>query len=843
MAPPPPPDAPSPDAPSSNAPSPNVPIPVGRAPTPEAASEEVQVELEGLRQRVRRRRRRSAMLGYGTVAAVLLGLICGGTYYVNAVLSYAKVQDVGIARDPIDPNRVILSYRPTSDGTIGFRRRSRDDCTTELLDQVMSDAVGDEQTFQWRISGLEAGEVIEVVHLRGWSRVSQSVTVPERPPRTTASAPGSYAGPALGKGALSGQVVDATNNQPVVGAEVRIAGTPLSVLSDFDGNFRIEGAPTGVASIEISANEFATDKFRKELFAGEESYVRVVLNPGMEEGQIRLVLTWDRQPEDLDAHLEGPLPDGETFHVHYDWQGDLKANEFVRLDVDDRNGEGPETITVLGVQPGTYRYYVHDYSNADEPESTALAQSGAEVRLYQGGQTYRFRAGHEMVGNVWNVCTIEVTDDRQAVVKKVDEYQGAELAALGLYEKRTQANRTQWLGNLGGTAISETAVTDGLQWLARHQALDGSWTHRCLGNGTETRCEKPDLCSGAGDAYEAALSGLALLAFQAGGHYYFNDSQYSETVRRGLDWMVENQQPDGALVGSKRGKKFSGEATYHQHHMYEHGIAAFALADACAAAAALYQPENERYMQALEKAVAFIEKTQHLDGGWRYTDDLSRPGDSSVSGWQVLALKSAKEAGVAVSNRCVENTRTFFERRDMHRNGQTGYTDDQILHTDATTGVGMLARQFLLDDHDAPLIADAAEHLAREAEMKWGDPRGKRAESDYYLWYNCTLGMFQVGGPQWDRWNTVIRDTLVALQEHEGCERGSWEPESRWGDRGGRIYTTALAILTLEVYYRYTRSAAVDAGDVELNVAPGDDPPTGVPVELPVHGAGVEDGG
>ena len=68
--------------------------------------------------------------------------------------------------------------------------------------------------------------------------------------------------------------------------------------------------------------------------------------------------------------------------------------------------------------------------------------------------------------------------------------------------------------------------------------------------------------------------------------------------------------------------------------------------------------------------------------------------------------------------------------------------------------------------------------------------------------------MFQAGGKAWGdkawkRWNDCVRDTVVSLQKHKGCERGSWDPTDRWGDRGGRIYSTALAILTLEVYYRY----------------------------------------
>ncbi len=546
---------------------------------------------------------------------------------------------------------------------------------------------------------------------------------------------------------------------------------------------------------------------------------------------MRIVLTWDDPALDLDAHLEGPLPEGRQFHVYYHQPGDMDSREFVRLDTDARGGGGPETITVLGVVPGTYRYWVHDYTHGDKPQVSALARSGAQVKLYQGGQTYLFRTGHEMLGNVWDVCTIEVGPEA-AVVQKVDQYRSLGTQALGLYAKRTLADRAQWIGRYGGTPQSEQAVSQGLEWLARHQAADGSWGPYCLGPGEGSCCEKPHVCTGEGEPYEMALTGLALLAFQAGGHYYFNNTIYSQTVRKGLDWIVERQKPDGALVGSKpRG----GYPQYHKYHMYEHGIAAFALADACATARALGREPPEPYLKASERAVAFIEANQHTDGGWRYTPDLKRPGDSSVTGWQVLALSSAREAGIAVSRECIEKIRRFFKYRETGEYGRTGY-DDRIPQTDATTGVGMLARQFLLDEPDAPLIREAAAYLADLAEIQWGDRRADESNTDYYLWYNCTLAMFQVGGGPWQRWNELVRDTIVGLQCHQGCERGSWNPNSRWGRFGGRIYTTALATLTLETYYRYTPQRELPAAANQWHTSPASEPAPAIPASGETEG-------
>jgi hypothetical protein len=293
-----------------------------------------------------------------------------------------------------------------------------------------------------------------------------------------------------------------------------------------------------------------------------------------------------------------------------------------------------------------------------------------------------------------------------------------------------------------------------------------------------------------------AHTGLALLAFQAGGHYHFNNNLYSNAVRKGLDWLVTHQRPDGGLIGSNS----SGDR-FHQQFMYEHGIAAFALGEACAVGGP-DSHERGRYLESLHKAIQFIYRMQHSDGGWRYNDRLQEISDTSVTGWQVLALKTAKEAGIDLDPECVRKVRGFFDLRATGENGRTGY-DNRNVATEATTGVGMLAKQFLLDEPEAPLVHDASSYLAGYAERTWPSHSAQGHDKDFYLWYNCTLAMFQAGGDNWKRWNSIVRDTIINLQRHDGCTRGSWDPNSRWGDRGGRIYSTALAALTLEVYYRY----------------------------------------
>lgn len=376
---------------------------------------------------------------------------------------------------------------------------------------------------------------------------------------------------------------------------------------------------------------------------------------------------------------------------------------------------------------------------------------------------------------------------------------GGLLSANTIYSRRTAEDRDEWIQDYGGSPISEQSVTEGLAWLARHQGQNGSWQSQYLGNGAESLCEDDGKCKSPGGRFSMATTGLSLLAFQAGGHYYFNDQKYSGVVKRGLDWLVKNQREDGGLYGADR-------AGRNGQFMYEHGIATFALAEACALSRSFQRDVEGDYQQALERAVKFIVEGQHSDGGWRYSPNKYEGGDTSVSGWQVLALKTAKEAGFKLNDNLIDGIRKFFKGCETGENGRTGYVPGTIL-SDATTGVGMLVHQFFLDQQESDLINKAAPYLADLAEEKWKGGRG----TDYYLWYNCTLAMFQAGQhahkEEWNRWNNVIRDRLIALQRGQdaGCERGSWDPADGHDRSGGRVYSTALAVLTLEVYYRFAQ--------------------------------------
>jgi hypothetical protein len=343
----------------------------------------------------------------------------------------------------------------------------------------------------------------------------------------------------------------------------------------------------------------------------------------------------------------------------------------------------------------------------------------------------------------------------------------------------------------------------GLDWLVRHQADDGSWSSECVGSkqkNARSRCEEEGACTVPGRKFAMAQTGLALLALQAAGNYESNQEKYSSEVRRGLDWLVVHQRPEGALVGSPSGQR----ENYAHTFMYAHAMATFALVEACAVRKAQGKEDAPRLRNAAAKAIEFIEQHQHDDGGWRYTIRKQERSDTSVSGWAMLALKSAKESELPVRPETLDQTRYFFKSCETS-DGRTAYTSGAGAGSDAITAVGMLTHLLLLKDPTAPLVRSSANHLASQAARHRDNVR--RGNAEFYTLYNATLAMYQVGGDRWQQWNAAVRDAVVEVQlQSPGCQRGSWDPKgTNGGIQGGRIYSTALATLMLEVYYRFSR--------------------------------------
>ena len=384
------------------------------------------------------------------------------------------------------------------------------------------------------------------------------------------------------------------------------------------------------------------------------------------------------------------------------------------------------------------------------------------------------------------------------------------------YRLRDLTRRTQIARQYGGTAESEQAVELALAYFARRQSPDGRWDGSAHGAGrSDTDQTLADVDGDrdklqTGRKADTGLTGLVTLSFLGAG-YTRTAGRYAPAVDKAVRYLLSEQAENGDLGGS---------ANYYAR-MYCHGIAAYALAEALALEGDDPDPELKR---GVEKAVAFIAEQQYPDGGWRYSQRV-RFGDMSMFGWQCLALKSADNAGVPMPGDARANMIRFLRSRSetAGENGRVKLKPDGGLAryilvfdrfddpapdqpkpiTPTMTAEALFCKQMLGLYRDNPASVEAVAYLD-------GHPPELR-RWDLYYWYYATLALFQHGGPEWEAWNGALREILVAEQIARGPDAGSWPVRSAPGQNytafGGRLYSTALATLCLEVYYRFTPAA------------------------------------
>ena len=322
-----------------------------------------------------------------------------------------------------------------------------------------------------------------------------------------------------------------------------------------------------------------------------------------------------------------------------------------------------------------------------------------------------------------------------------------------------------------------------LNWLASHQNKDGSWSLSNFSN--NCRYGK---CTGHGTTEsDAAATALALLPFLAAGHTHFKTEgwpdTYVQTVYRGLNWLMTHQnKTDGDLSAG------SGQM------MYTHGLATIALCEAHG-----MTDGKDKYLgKAAQAAIEFIQSAQDKQGGgWRYRP--GEAGDTSVVGWQVMALKSGQMANLQVSQQAFERAKKFLAAASGSEYGaKFGYTPGAG-GTPTMSGVGLLCRQYLGAAKDDPGLVEGSKYLM----VNLPDANANR---NVYYWYYATQVMHNMQGDDWDTWEMKVRRILKKTQERQGCPAGSWDPDKptadAWGQHGGRVMMTSLSCLTLEVYYR-----------------------------------------
>jgi hypothetical protein len=355
----------------------------------------------------------------------------------------------------------------------------------------------------------------------------------------------------------------------------------------------------------------------------------------------------------------------------------------------------------------------------------------------------------------------------------------------GGFAGRSAATREKMATEGGGSKESEARVGMGLVWLASHQASNGSWS---LNRFNQSAHDKPTLlsrsfvcnCKGTGQSNDTAATAFGVLPFLAAGITHRSTNQmkidYTKTVEGALRFLMSRQnQRDGDYTGG----------------MYAHGLAAIAMCEA-------YGLTSDPSLKvSAQKAINYIVAAQDPScGGWRYSPRAG--GDTSVVGWQVMALKSGEMSGLAVPETTLRGARKWLDSVQTSDGGGYGYTTQGDAPT--MTAVGLLCRQYLGWTPRNPGLLSGVSRLKQF-------PPG-RMNSMYYYYY-ATQVMHHMGGESWVDWNDKMLPLLLSKQDNgkepkRPHQRGSWSPESdAHGAQGGRMMQTSLSMLTLEVYYRH----------------------------------------
>jgi hypothetical protein len=337
----------------------------------------------------------------------------------------------------------------------------------------------------------------------------------------------------------------------------------------------------------------------------------------------------------------------------------------------------------------------------------------------------------------------------------------------GTFYGRSGATREKSLREGGGTGESEAAVALGLGWLARHQEADGRW---------KLDGRFPDK----GNANDPAGTALGLLPFLGAGktHKTVKDNPYNMVIDKALRYLV--------AIQDKKSGAFSRD-------MYAHGLCTIAMCEAFG----LSQDYNLK--KPSQAAINFIVSAQHNAGGWRYSP--GQAGDTSVTGWQIMALKSGLMCGLDVPAASLRKAQNYMEQEVLHSQTEGyGYTDGNN-PTKTMTAVTLLCRQYLQGwgSGNLRMIKGVDNYI----KPNFPKPEVK----DVYYYYYATQVMHHFGGDEWKNWNKRMRDQTVASQAKDRAKMdtlGSWSPAGdQWGQTGGRLMVTSLNILSLEVYYRY----------------------------------------
>ena len=337
------------------------------------------------------------------------------------------------------------------------------------------------------------------------------------------------------------------------------------------------------------------------------------------------------------------------------------------------------------------------------------------------------------------------------------------------------------------------AVALGLKWLADHQDVDEDGRWDC--DGFMKHDPFDDKCDGAGGPlYDVGVTGLALMAFLENGHTdrKTRGNPYFRNVRRGLGFLMASQE-DGGVFGTRSARKF----------IYNHSIATNAMCEA------LWRTRNPRYRRSAQRALDFIAMARNPYMAWRY-EPRGGENDTAVTTWCLLALRAGRLADLDVDPDGFEGARLWIDKMTDPNFGQVGYNYPGGYSTrpvglkdrfppeksHSMTAAGILSRIFLGEDPRASEMIKKGANLCIELPPAWNPDDGS---IDMYYWFFGTRALSRVGGAYWRKWSESLPAALIQNQHQQGsgARAGSWDPIGVRGGEGGRIYSTAMLVMSL----------------------------------------------
>lgn len=409
----------------------------------------------------------------------------------------------------------------------------------------------------------------------------------------------------------------------------------------------------------------------------------------------------------------------------------------------------------------------------------------------------------------------QIAPDRLEFDEKSDslltQTEASRIDITSLFDGRTDpGTKNDLLSKYGGNQMTVDAVNRGLAWLKKQQLPDGSWS-----------LQEPYRDGAITDNHTAA-TGLALLAFQGDGNTRFSGKYHSQ-VRKAWKWLLKQQAENGSFFRETEGISTG--------RFYTQAICTIGICELIGMEKK--GGKGKDLLNAAQKAVDYlVERQNRRQGGWRYdveewTDwvlvrdkerkqvvrEMSTESDLSVTGWCLMALMSARAAGLYVPDETFDRIGGFLDLVSLNDGDDYFYSTVERSERSSMTATGLLCREYLGWDRRNPHLIRGAEKLIQPENLvrypsssKKGNPAA-RQRTNVYGWYSASMMLKHLGAGShyWRTWNRALSQEIPAHQEPDGNpEAGSWDPNAddyKFG--GGRLYVTCLSIYCMEVYYRH----------------------------------------